>query len=261
MRTGGCPRGPARANVKIWLEGCTTKYFRARDRQKIPEYRGGFEPIPDVVIFHEDIKGDWTRRNYLETARCLLLAVEVKVSERQGSRLQPGEIIDDIEKLAAFKEELRHRGTKMVPVMLVVDTAREPEGRMTEFSFQEVRDHSRALEVPFFYCGPDRCVVPEPGMRLGSRYTEAEFMDRLEHQAGPDAVPVARALLDWGTRNSDKVLWGRGKVWGSFSPVVVIDGSTQSIGLDKGHGHVHSSTSNTRRPSRARESGSTSWHG
>lgn len=229
---GNVPRGQLGMNVKIWLEGTNTEYFERRDKLKVREYRGGFEPIPDVVIFHEDIKGDWTRRNYLETARCLLLAVEVKVSERQGSRLQPGEIIDDLEKIAAFRKELHYRGTEMVPVMLVIDTAKKAEERMTEYSFEEVRARAWDLHVPLFYCGPDRCVVPEPGIRLGSRYTKAEFMTRLEHQAGLEVVPVAEALFNWAEKHTDKVLWGRGKRWGSFTPVVVVDGyNYNSLGI------------------------------
>lgn len=164
LRTAGAvPRNQLGMNVKIWLEGTNTEYFEKRDKRKASDFRGGFEPIPDVVIFREEIAADWRRRNRAETARCLLLAVEVKASERQDSRLQPGEIIDDIEKLDAFRDELKYRGTEMVPVMLVIDTAKDAAERMTEYSLNEVRDRALDLDVPFFYCGPDRCVVPEPG--------------------------------------------------------------------------------------------------
>lgn len=222
--TGAVPRCQVGMNVKIWLEGCRTPLFRKLDKKKHPEYRGGFEPIPDVVIFHGDIVCDWRRRNYEKTAEHLLLAVEVKASERDAGRLGPGEIISDIAKLDAFREELRLRGTTMVPVMVVIDTAKKPGERMTASGFEEVRDHARELEVPFFYCGPERCVMPEPGTRLGRRWTEGEFMARLEHQASPDVVPIAKALLGWAKESTDTVRWGRGNVWGSFTPVLVVDG-------------------------------------
>lgn len=120
----------------------------------------------------------------------------------------------------------------MVPVMVVIDTAKKPGERMTELGFNEARKRARDLEVPFFYCGPERCVVPEPGTRLGKSWTEGEFMVRLEHQAGPGIVPVATALLDWGKENTDRIRWGRGKVWGSFTPVIVVDGyNCNSIGV------------------------------
>lgn len=108
-----------------------------------------------MVIFTDEIAGDWRRRNYKETSRHFLLAIEVKASERDAGRLRPGEIIADIEKLSAFREELRHRGTTMVPVMLVIDTAKNVNERMTTSSFEEVQDRARILEVPFFYCSPD----------------------------------------------------------------------------------------------------------
>ena len=142
-------------NVKIWLGGTQTPLFQKLDERKHPDYRGGFEPIPDVVIYTDEIAGDWRRRNYKETSRHFLLAIEVKASERDAGRLRPGEIIADIEKLSAFREELRHRGTTMVPVMLVIDTAKNVNERMTTSSFEEVQDRARILEVPFFYCSPD----------------------------------------------------------------------------------------------------------
>lgn len=55
---GAVPQDQLGMNVKIWLEGSRTPLFRKLDKRKHPDYRGGFEPIPDVVIFNEEIKGD-----------------------------------------------------------------------------------------------------------------------------------------------------------------------------------------------------------
>lgn len=58
-------------NVKIWISDAVSDLFR-----------GGREPIPDLVIFSPDIAGDFRRRNYANTLRRMLLAAEIKVSER-----------------------------------------------------------------------------------------------------------------------------------------------------------------------------------
>ena len=158
---GSVPQGQLGMNVKIWLKGAHTSLFKKFDQLKHPDYQGGYEPIPDVAIFHEDIKKDWRRRNYKKTAKYLLLAVEVKASERELKRLFPAEIIRDIEKLNALRAELRwRRHHTIVPVMVVIDTAPEPEERMTKEAFEEVMEKAAALSVHFFYCGPNGCFAP-----------------------------------------------------------------------------------------------------
>jgi hypothetical protein len=175
LRTaGGVPRDQLGMNVKCWVEDPVTPLFRDLDERKHPDYRGGFEPIPDVVIFHEEIRGDWRRRNRRKSARCLLLAVEVKASEREAGRLQPGEIIRDIDKLAAFREELRHHGSMVpvtVPVMVVIDTAPEPGERMIPDSLEDVRNRAKEVGVSFFYCGVDACIEPSESLTAVD-YTE-----------------------------------------------------------------------------------------
>jgi len=117
-------------NVKIWITDVVSEYFRILDERKHPEYRGGLEPKPDVVIFRPEINGDW-RRNGEKTLRLMLLAIEVKASERKGSRLRAGEIVNDISKLEALWTEARHRGSDVLPTVVTVDTAPEANERMT----------------------------------------------------------------------------------------------------------------------------------
>ena len=38
-------------NVKIWITDVVSELFRKFDEKKHEGFRGGFEPIPDVVIF------------------------------------------------------------------------------------------------------------------------------------------------------------------------------------------------------------------
>lgn len=83
-------------NVKMWIDNPVSELFRKLDLRKHENFRGGFEPIPDVCLFSPRVKSDWRRRKRKETLEALLLAVEIKASERADSRLGPGEIIKDI---------------------------------------------------------------------------------------------------------------------------------------------------------------------
>jgi hypothetical protein len=164
LRTAGqVPRSQLGMNVKIMIEDPRSPYFRECDSGKHPDYQGGYEPVPDIAIFHRWVWSDFRRRNCDETFDNLLLAAEMKVSERADSRLQPGEIIRDIRKLEALRHEVREWNPAMeiVPVMFVIDTAETAEGRMTRPSLEKVIERADDLEVPFFYCGPYRCIAPD----------------------------------------------------------------------------------------------------
>jgi hypothetical protein len=115
-------------NVKIWITDVVSDLFRELDEKKHPDYRGGFEPIPDVVIFRPELEGDWRRRNWDKTLRQALMAIEVKASERYLGRLRAGEIVKDIDKLDTLRIEARHRGSDLLPAVVTVDTAPEANG-------------------------------------------------------------------------------------------------------------------------------------
>ena len=120
-----------------------------------PEFRGGFEPIPDVVIFRSEIEGDWRRRNRENTLRHMLMAIEVKASERYLGRLRAGEIVDDILKLEALRTEALHReDSDMLPAIVVIDTAPEANERMTPYSRHKVEAAARERGVCLFYVSP-----------------------------------------------------------------------------------------------------------
>lgn len=141
-------------NVKMWIDNPTTKLFKKLDKRKHQDYRGGYEPIPDVVIFRPSIKGDWRRRCREKTLLKMLIAVEVKASERFESRLQPGEIIRDLEKLSAHREEVQNRGSDMFPVIMVIDSAREEKERMTAYGIEAFLKRAKQLQVGVLYCSP-----------------------------------------------------------------------------------------------------------
>ena len=142
-------------NVQMYIDSPVSEKFRELDRKKHPRFRGGFEPIPDVAIFSPAIKRDWRRRNRVQTLQSCLMAIEVKASERSGSRLQPGEIKEDISKLAAHQQEAVAREAGFVPVMLVIDSARSSKERMTPSGLESSQALASELGVGFLYVSPE----------------------------------------------------------------------------------------------------------
>lgn len=129
--------------------------FQELDKRKHELYHGGFEPIPDVCLFSEAVSADWRRRNYKKTMAALLLAIQVKASERAGGRLRQGEITRDIFKLQAHRQEAQARHGDFIPVMMVIDTAPNHEERMTQESLEGSRLAASESGVEFFYVSQD----------------------------------------------------------------------------------------------------------
>lgn len=152
--TGGVPVGQLGMNVKQYIPEVSTGLFSKLADSKHKDYQRGFEPIPDVVIFRKEVDADWRRRNCEATLRKMLLAIEVKASERADGRLRPGEIVFDIDKLAAHREEVRALGSDFLPVMMVVDTAPLAKERMTTSALKSVRDYAETRRVSFLYLDP-----------------------------------------------------------------------------------------------------------
>ncbi len=152
---GNAPIDQIGMNVKMWISSPVTELFRSLDARKHQNFRGGFEPIPDVCLFSPEISGDWRRRNNHNTLQSLLLAIEVKASERKGGRLRTGEIIGDIKKLAAHREEAEARNTNFFPVMMVIDTAPGDAEKMTGHSLSQSEAAASDLGVGFLYVAPD----------------------------------------------------------------------------------------------------------
>lgn len=155
LRQAGVPLLQMGMNVKMQIDEPVSKLFRELDLKKHEDYRGGFEPIPDVALFSPSVSADWRRRNNTVTLRSLLLAIEVKASERASNRLLPGKVIGDIEKLAAHRDEVKHLGGDFYPVMVVIDTAPLPKEQMTKYSFDLARQSAEELSVGLLYLSPE----------------------------------------------------------------------------------------------------------
>ena len=155
LGVGDVPPRQLGMNVKIWITEVVSDLFKKLDLRKAEEFRGGFEPIPDLVIFSPEIAGDFRRRNHANTLRHLLLAAGIKASERFQGRLRAGEIIDDILKLDALREKAQAREADFIPVVIVVDTAPDKVERMRGWALREARDAASSNGVPFFYLSPE----------------------------------------------------------------------------------------------------------
>lgn len=151
---GKVPVAQLGMNVKMWISNPVSSLFQKLDQSKHHDYQGGFEPIPDIVIFKPSISGDWRRRNNEATLLNMLIAIEVKASERAKGRLRPSEINLDIQKLAAHREEVEARGASILPIMLIVDSAPIERERMTERALDECQRLAMKLKVGFLYVSP-----------------------------------------------------------------------------------------------------------
>lgn len=150
---GKVPLQQLAMNVKIKISNPTTEWFKQLDERKHPDYQGGFEPIPDVVLFSASINKDWRRRNNGNTAKNILMAVEIKASERKGNRLRAGEISKDMRKLHALREEVRALAGATVPMlaMLIIDSTPDEQEQMTFEGLEEVKREAVQLGVHLFY--------------------------------------------------------------------------------------------------------------
>lgn len=54
----------------------------------------------------------------------------------------------------------------------------------------------------------------------GKRWDYARFFQELENRV-PEALGPARAIFEWATENTTHVTWGKGKLYGTFSPTLV----------------------------------------
>ncbi|MBI1187318.1 MAG: hypothetical protein GC206_08325 [Alphaproteobacteria bacterium] len=160
--TGQVPVEQLGMNVKQWIPDVQSELFRHFDLRKREAYRGGFEPIPDIVIFSNSVGGDWRRRRREHTIACMLAVIEVKASERAGKHLSRAEVCADIRKLAAHREEALFLGHDFHPVMLVIDSAREARERMTSVDVLVARDLARELSIEWRYVSPDDCHLDRP---------------------------------------------------------------------------------------------------
>lgn len=153
LRVAGVPLAQLGMNVKQWIEAPTSELFQRLSVKKHHDYQGGFEPIPDIVLFRPEISGGWRRRNRANTLLHMLMAIEIKASERAGRRLSRAEIVRDIHKLAAHRHEVQRLGADMTPVMMVIDVAPLTSERMRAADVGECQGAADGEGVRWLYLG------------------------------------------------------------------------------------------------------------
>lgn len=100
-----------------------------------------------------------------------------------------------------------------------------------------------AIEIPQFVGPGVRTLVPTvlgrtaeseqrkaPGQsRPTEAWTEERFFAELATRASRPAVAAARRILDWATRRTTRIWWGRGSQSGSFVPVLSHAGTDHQL--------------------------------
>lgn len=156
---GGVPVDQLGMNVRQFFPTVHSELFKTFAMAKAEGYRDGFEPVPDVVIFSQGVMGDWRRRRHDHTIKHMLAVIEIKASERAGTSLSLSEVVRDIHKLAAHRDEARHIGHDFAPIMLVVDSAREARERMKADWVMAAKSEAKANAVQWRYVSPEHCEV------------------------------------------------------------------------------------------------------
>jgi hypothetical protein len=153
-RIGQIPVTQLGMNVRIKFYNPINEDFIKRSNSRKEEYRGVHEVIPDLVIYDPDVRGKWQRRMADGTVRSILIAMEMKCSERKQGRLHRAEIEKDLLKLDALREEANARSRKILPVMFIVDTAVDKEERMRQSALQYIIQKAKALNIGLLYLPP-----------------------------------------------------------------------------------------------------------
>jgi hypothetical protein len=148
---GKVPINQIAMNVKMWIDKPVSTLFKRKKKAKHPDFQQGFEPIPDIVLFKTSINSDWRRRNFENTTKKMLMAIEVKASENENKKIGPQSIINDILKLDALREEVREYNASLVPTVIIADTTPDPRERMRKESLERACDAAKDVGVGLFY--------------------------------------------------------------------------------------------------------------
>lgn len=160
LRTaGGVPVTQLGMNVRQFIPNVQSELFKGFAASKSEAFRTGFEPVPDVVIFSRGVGGDWRRRRHEHTVKHMLAVIEVKASERAGKSLSLDEVVGDIRKLAAHREEVLHLGGDFMPIMLVIDSARDASERMSPGALDTAKQAAVSQSVQWRYVSQAVCEV------------------------------------------------------------------------------------------------------
>lgn len=120
-----------------------------------------------------------------------------------------------------------------IRLVFVADEIPAELRRIVEFLNQQMDPAEvLAVEIKQYVGGALRTMVPRvvgqtataqqkknPVARTVGQWDEAAFFQELEAQV-PAAVVPARAIFEWSTANASRILWGKGKQYGTFYPTL-----------------------------------------
>ncbi len=153
---GGIPLKQLGMNVKMLIKEPVSLFFQ-EEAEKTKSMRSvyspykGIQPTPDIVIFNHSIDIDWRRSNSDTTMVNMLSMIEVKVSEFTENRLTASDIIKDIHKLAAHREEVESLGATVLPIMMVIDAAHDESNKMLSTSIDEYQNVAYQNRIKVFH--------------------------------------------------------------------------------------------------------------
>ncbi len=153
-KVGEVPVTQLGMNVRVKFYQPISKAFIERSNSRKEGYEGVHEVIPDVVIYDPNVRGKWQRRLADRTVKNMLLAMEMKCSERKEGRIQPAEIRKDLLKLHALREEAEARSRTISPVVFIVDTAVDPNERMRDSALNQIKAEAKDLNIGLLYLPP-----------------------------------------------------------------------------------------------------------
>lgn len=152
-KEGEVPLGQLGMNVKTTIKDVQTEFLSERIKKKNINFQSdGIEIIPDVSIYHPDIKADWRRRNYKSTLQQTLYSLEIKASERQNGRLTFGEIKEDVLKLKAQFDETKIKHNLEIGVgMMIIDVTPNEGEKMKRNTLEDVIKLCKEYQVDLWY--------------------------------------------------------------------------------------------------------------
>jgi hypothetical protein len=120
-----------------------------------------------------------------------------------------------------------------VRLVFVADEIPTELRRVVEFLNQQMDPAEvLAVEIKQYVGGTLRTLVPRVigqtveaqqkklgATRVSGQWDEASFFQELGTQA-PEAVEPARAIFKWATIHASRIMWGKGKQYGTYTPVI-----------------------------------------
>ena len=120
-----------------------------------------------------------------------------------------------------------------VRLVFVADEIPPTLRRVVEFLNQQMDPAEvLAVEIKQYVGGDSKTLVPRligqtaeaqqkksGATRPGRQWDEARFFQQLRTEA-PEAVEPARAIFEWSTNHASRIAWGKGKQYGTFTPVI-----------------------------------------